>query len=47
MHPALERIGNRQKHIILKLFINYVTFIMSCDNVVDVGELDFNLQVEL
>lgn len=47
LHPVLERIGNRQKQIILKHFINYVTFIMSCDNAVDVGELDFYLQVEL
>jgi hypothetical protein len=45
--PVLNRLGRRQNIVILKNFVNYVTFILNCDNVVDVGELDFHLQVEL
>ena len=47
VYPVLEGLANRQKQRILKYFINYVTFIMNCNNAVDVGELDFYLQFEL
>lgn len=47
LHPVLNFASRNQKLEILKLFINYVTFINSCDNVVDVNELDFYLTVEM
>lgn len=46
IYPILSGTNNRQKIKILKLFINYVTFIIGCDNVVDIDELDFYLQIE-
>lgn len=47
IHPVLNNTRRRQKIEILKLFINYVTFIINCDNAVDIGELDFHLQTEV
>lgn len=47
IYPVLNGITNRNKIEILKLFIKYVSFIMSCDNAVDISELDFYLRVEL
>lgn len=47
LHPELNNMNKRQKTLIMKYFINYVTFINKCDNFVDVSELEFYLQVEL
>lgn len=47
VRPVLNNLSRRKQVSVLKLFINYVTFVMSCDNVVDVAELDFFLQVEM
>lgn len=47
VHPVFDGMRNRTKAKVLKLFINYVSFVINCDNAVDVGELDFYLRVEL
>lgn len=47
LRPTLINTNKRQKTLILKIFINYVTFVINCDNAVDVRELDFFLQVEM
>lgn len=47
VRPVLNNTSRRQRTTILKLLINYVTFVTRCDNAVDVGELDFYLRVEM
>lgn len=47
LHPELNNMNKRQKTIVMKHFINYVTFINRCDNIVNVRELEFYLLVEL
>lgn len=40
IRPVLLNANRQQKIQILKFFINYVTFVMNCDNAVDIDELD-------
>lgn len=47
IHPVLYNVVRRRRIEILKLLINYVTFVMNCDNMVDIGELDFSLRIDL
>lgn len=47
VHPVLDFVSRNEKIGILKLFINYVTFINNCNNVINVGELEFYLRVEM
>lgn len=47
VQPVLDNINRYKKIEILKLLINYVTFINTCDNAVDVNELEFYLNAEM
>lgn len=45
MRPSLERIAAPSRTMIMKILINYITFIQECNGRVDVNELNFNLDV--
>lgn len=47
MRPVLRGIPGWKKNIIFKMFVNYVIFIMNCNNVIDVAALDFEISIEV
>lgn len=47
MRPHLNGISKRKKIIILKMFAKYVIFIMENNNVIDIGALNFEINVDV
>lgn len=45
VRPVLAGIGRRQRVEILRLFINYICFVNSCNGRIDVQELNFHLDL--
>lgn len=47
LRPQLRNIERTRKIRILKMFIKYVIFIMQCNNAIDIGSLEFDLENEV
>lgn len=46
LRPALRGVPNARRVAILKFFIKYICFVCSCNDRVDVSELNFYMDLE-
>lgn len=47
LRPSLERIGTRTRTKLLKILVNYISFINDCNGRIDIDELNFTIDVDV